>query len=310
MGADAWRTSGQHHARERRHRLAGRLPARCLLAASGIAASGVGSASARPCGLARASAAVLGRAESRHASDPVPAERRHPADRVRVRSDTTAVSTGPAVAGDERAAPAVGERRSANVDHAFGRDHAGHAITGAGRQYQVRTAAIDRCKTSDTIIAFSRDNVGDAVTRAGRQCQVWNAALTTDDCNNALSRDRAGSVNTGARRRRQPHAAALANTGCEAVATHPLSGGHAGRAVTGVSRKRQARNVANTYASYKAFAADYALSGDHTRRAIAWRQRWNAGTTRARWKADDTIGPTCTDKAGHGLALAASGRRR
>src|SRR5262249_20929838 len=153
-----------------------------------VTASGVGSRGARRRTLARAVAAAFGRAEGCNASDPVPAGRRA-AERARINGDADRASTGPAVARNERAAPAVAERHAGNTDHAFGRDHAGHVDTGAWKRQawkrQAGNGAIARArsKTGDTIIAVSGDNAGDAVARTRRQRQARNVPRADAGCN-------------------------------------------------------------------------------------------------------------------------------
>src|SRR5262249_57277387 len=94
-----------------------------------IAATGGAGRSARRRTLARAVAATFGGAEGRNACDPGPAGRR--AAERRINGDAARASSGPAVARNERAAPAVADRHAGNTDHAFGRDHAGDLDTGA-----------------------------------------------------------------------------------------------------------------------------------------------------------------------------------
>src|SRR5262249_41223335 len=159
--------------------------------------------------------AAFGGAEGRHAADPVPAGR-STAERARISGNTTAASTGSAVARDERAAAAVADRHVDNT--AFGRDRTGDAITGAWER-QARDGAIanPRSKGGATIIAASGDDAGASVVRTRRQCQARNACFA--GCDHALSRGRAGNVNTGGWRTCQTQNAATANARRQAVGT-------------------------------------------------------------------------------------------
>src|SRR5262249_46950705 len=165
----------------------------------GIAASRAGSS--RPCGRARTGVAAVGRAKGRHPSDPIPAGRRRTAERARLSRDTTAASTGPAIARDERAAAAVGHRHSDKADNAFCGNRTEQPISG--------TIASAHEKAGGANVAVGRGTAGDTLIRAYRRCQTWNAAVADAGCNNALSRGRAGDVNTVACRTHQAENAAI-----------------------------------------------------------------------------------------------------
>src|SRR5262249_26735094 len=234
-----------------------------------------------------------GRGKGCRAADPGPTGSRA-AERAGINGDPARAATGPAVAGNERAAAAGADRHvddTGNTDNAFGRGHAGDIDTHAW-QRQARDGAISRAcsKSGDTIIPVSGDNAGDAVARA--RCQARNAAFA-DACRNAddaLDRDRAGDVNAAVRRTCQAQTLAIANAGRQAVAIDALGRGHAGGANTGAGSD-QARNAATTNAGRKAPCTDNAFSGDHAGHAIACNQARNPPAAGARGNTPDAHTP-------------------
>jgi len=212
--------------------------------------------------------AAFGRAEGRHATAPDPTGG-SAAERARIGGNSTAASTGPAAARDERATSAVGDRNVGDTDNAFSRDHAGHATREAWER-QARNGAIARArsKTGDTIIAVSRGSAGD--TR--RQCHARNVRFAHASCNDAVGGGHARDVNAGGRRTCQTQTAAVANAGCKA--------GH----------------------------TNNAFSRDHAWHAIACRQARNANAS-ARWKTSDSVIAADAGQAGHGLAFDAARQR-
>jgi hypothetical protein len=255
----------------------------CRRSRDSIAASRAGSS--RPRGRARTGAPAVGRAEGRHASDPIPAGRRRAAERARLSGDTTAASTGPAIARDERATAAVG-RHSIEADNAFRGNRAEQPISGA--------IASTRGKGGGANVAVGRDTADDALIRACRRCQAWNTAVADAGCNNALSRDRAGDVNTIASRTDQAQSAAITDAGRKAVDTNAIGCGQPSCAIRGAWRQRQASNPSTANAGRKAFNADNAFSRDHTGRTIASRQAASAPG-----KTDDAAAAIGALKADH-----------
>src|SRR5262249_62065445 len=83
---------------------------------------------------------------------------------------------------------------------------------------------------------------------------------------------------------------------------------HAGGAITGAGRERQARNATTTNAGCKALHTDNAFSRDYAGHAIACKQPGSANAS-ARGKTSDTSAADA-GQAGHGLAFAATRQRR
>jgi hypothetical protein len=181
--------------------------ARRRLAASGIAAnenpaSGVGSGSARPYGLARTGAAALGRAEGRHAAKSICTRRRQARD---TRSGGAAQE---APAGSARpAALAVTERHAGNraVGGACSNSKTGHTAiawtcrhTGSTSNCAKRAQAghtgniaACRCETCDTAGATPSCEVGTAArakagcapdSTAACRCETCDTAGATPSC--------------------------------------------------------------------------------------------------------------------------------
>jgi hypothetical protein len=297
-----------------------------------VAASDAGSSSVRPrvaasgagCrDLARPGVATFGRAQGRHASDPVPPGRRRAAERARLSGDTITASTRPAIARDEGAASPNGDRHSDNTKRALGRDRAEHAITGAW-QYEAGTGAVAsaRVNSGDANVSLGRDNARNAVIRARNAAEA--------DCNNPFGRDRAGDVITGAWRYEAGTgavASARVNSGDTNVS---LGRDNARNAVISAGRRCQARHAADADTN-NSFGRDCAgdvntivcragqaqnaavantgceavainpLGRGHAGCAVGWRQRQAATTTAAEREAFGADAFS-RDHAGHAIA--------